>query len=264
MAGQQSEFERLQLQSLTWEPAGRRLLQQLGLGADRRAIDVGCGCLGWLRLLSEWVGAGGSVVGTDIDSAMLKAAEKFVSDEGLDNVQLVRDDIFDSRLSERAFDLVHARFQICPLGRGEEQLTFYRRIAAPDGRILLEDPDSGTWHFNPPAPALERLIGLIIEAFSAGGGEFDAGRSEAALLRAAGLEPSIRSEVLALPPGHPYLRVPLQFSVSLEPRLLKLISAPELDALRDAGEAELAEPGRWGTTWTLIQTWASVPAAPSD
>ena len=61
MAGQLSELERLQLQSRVWEPAGERLLQVLGDGAGRRVVDVGCGCLGWLRILSRWVGDGGAV-----------------------------------------------------------------------------------------------------------------------------------------------------------------------------------------------------------
>ena len=46
MAGQMSELDRLQLQSRVWEPAGQRLLDWLGVGAGRRALDVGCGCLG--------------------------------------------------------------------------------------------------------------------------------------------------------------------------------------------------------------------------
>ena len=61
--------------------------------------------------------------------------------------------------------------------------------------------------------------------------------------------------MLALKPGHPYLRLPLQFSVALQSRLLETLSEDELDSLRREAEAELAEPGRWGTTFTLIQTW---------
>ena len=41
------------------------------------------------------------------------------------------------------------------------------RLARPGGTIVLEDPDTGSWHYNPPAPALERLIELIEEAFLA-------------------------------------------------------------------------------------------------
>ena len=51
-AGQGSELRRLQLQSQVWEPGGRRLLQETGGGRGARALAVGCGVLGWLRVLS--------------------------------------------------------------------------------------------------------------------------------------------------------------------------------------------------------------------
>ena len=62
LAGQPTELERLQLQSRVWEPAGRALLAQLPDGTGQRALDLGCGVMGWLRILSEWVGTNGSVV----------------------------------------------------------------------------------------------------------------------------------------------------------------------------------------------------------
>jgi hypothetical protein len=52
--------------------------------------------------------------------------------------------------------------------------------------------------------------------------------------------------------------MPLQFSVALEARLLEKLSEDELATLRRDAEAELAEPGRWGTTFTLIQSWGRV------
>ena len=64
---------------------------------------------------------------------------------------------------------------------------------------------------------------------------------------------------MALPPGHPYLRLPLQFATALEERLLSLVSADELEKLRKEGEAELDEPGRWGTTFMLLQSWGRRP-----
>ena len=51
LAGQPSELERLQLQSRVWEPSGRQLLATFGEGSGLRALDVGCGALGWLRIL---------------------------------------------------------------------------------------------------------------------------------------------------------------------------------------------------------------------
>lgn len=116
LAGQQSEEQRLRPQSEVWEPAGQRLLDRLGGGDGRRALDVGCGCLGWLRLLARWTG-GGQVTGADTDPRMLELAAQFTAAEQLTGVELVRDDLFDSRLPAASFDLVHARFQITPLGR---------------------------------------------------------------------------------------------------------------------------------------------------
>jgi SAM-dependent methyltransferase len=260
LAGQASELERLQLQSRIWEPSGGRLLEEIGDGRGSRALDVGCGVLGWLRLLSEWVGPDGEVTGTDMDEAMLGAANRFVTDEGLGNVGLVKDDLFASNLEPHAFDLVHARFEIAPLGRPHEQMETYLRLARPGGSIVLEDPDPSTWHFNPPARALERLIELIIEAFRRSGGDFSAGRHHLQLLHDHGIDGSVRAEVIALPPGHPYLRLPLQFATALEERLLSLVTASELRELRTEGEAELQEPGRWGTTFTLVQCWGRSPA----
>ena len=166
LAGLASERERLQLQSRVWEPSGRRLLKQIGDGRGARAADIGCGVMGWLRLLSEWVGPDGGVVGIDIDDAMLAAARRFVADAGLGNVVLRNDDLFAVRLEPTSFDLVHARFQLTPLGRGHEQMETYLRLLRPGGTVVLEDPDWGSWHFNRPARACQKLIAFICEAFA--------------------------------------------------------------------------------------------------
>jgi SAM-dependent methyltransferase len=254
LANQPSELERLRLQSRVWEPTGRQLLSKIGSGSGRRALDVGCGAMGWLRILGEWVGPSGQVVGTDLDERLLNAARSFLEAEGISNVELVVDDLFESKLEPQSFDLVHARYQIAPLGRGPEQVASYRRLVRPGGSLVLEEWDLGSWHFNPPAPAGERLIRLLSEIFAALGGE--AGRGLPELLREVGVEePEIDAQVIALEPGHPYLRLPLQFSAALESRLLEALSEDELASLRREAETELAEPGRWGTTFTLIQSW---------
>lgn len=255
LSGQTSELERLQLQSRVWEPAGRELLTTLTAPRNARALDVGCGVMGWLRVLNEWVGTGGSVVGTDIDDKMLSMARDFAATEHLDKVSCVRDDLFDTHLEPESFDLVHARFQIAPLGRPSEQLAVYRKLLRPGGMLILEDPDSGSWHFNPPAPTAERLIALIKEAFVAVGGDFDAGRKQRDRLAELGLGAEVRTHVIALPPGHPYLRLPVQFATALRARVEPLLSGASLEALLQEAEREIAA-GRWGTTFTLVQTWA--------
>ena len=197
LANQPSELERLQLQSRVWEPTGRQLLSKLGSGSGGRALDVGCGGLGWLRILSEWVGPSGQVIGGDIDESLLDAARSFLEAEGISNVELVVDDLFDSKLEPQSFDLVHARYLIAPLGRGPEQVASHQRLVKPGGSLVLEEWDLGSWHFNPPAPAAERLIRLLSEIFASLGGE--AGRGLPELLREIGVkEPEIDAHVIAL------------------------------------------------------------------
>ena len=181
LADQPSELERLQLQSRVWEPAGRQLLSKVNGGSGSRALDVGCGALGWLRILSDWVGPSGQVVGGDVDQNLLNAARSFLETEGISNVELVVDDLFETKLKPKSFDLVHARYVIAPLGRGREQVAAHRRLVKPGGSLVLEEWDLGSWHFNPPAPAAERLIGLLSEIFAGLGGE--AGRGLPDLLR---------------------------------------------------------------------------------
>jgi SAM-dependent methyltransferase len=259
LADQAAERDRLRLQSRVWEPAGERLLARLGDGGGLRALEIGCGAMGWLRILSPWVGPAGDVLATDVDERMLAAAKELAAEDALGNVTLVRDDYFASTLPAASFDLVHLRFQVAPLGRGPEQVAIAGRLAKPGGWVVLEDPDTGSWRENPLAPSAAHLRGLIVEAFGRAGGDFDAGRRLVEYLRGVGIEPDIAAECLALPPGHPYLQLTAQFATSLRARLLALVEEPELDRLIEAARAELADPGRWGTTFTLVQAWGRVP-----
>lgn len=259
LAGQTTELERLRLQSRVWEPAARALLAELPRGSARNVLEVGCGAMGWLRVLSTWVGPGGNVVGSDVDDKMLAGARQFVESEGLANVTLVKDDLFKSELAPGSFDLVHSRFQIAPLGRAVEQLTAYKRLVRPGGILVLEDPDMASWRVNPDAPAVRELIALVERGFHAAGGNFNSGRELPFLMRNAGMEPRLMAQIVALEPGHPYLRLPLQFAASLRPRLEALMPPLELDALVKRADAELSRNGTWGTTFTLVQAYASFP-----
>ena len=255
LAGQLSEIERLRLQSRVWEPAGERLLTSLGAGSGQRVLEVGCGVMGWLGCLSRWVGERGVVIGTDIANHLLDAARLFCAESRLPNVTLLQDDFFATQLEGASFDLVHLRFQLCSIGRVPEQMAIASRLLKPGGRLILEDPDAGSWHENPVSAAAQRLRELIVEAFIRGGGDFSSGRRLPEYLRSVGIEPQMRVECLALEAGHPYLHLPVQFATSLKPRLLQLVDETELSRLTEQAASDLASPHRWGTTFTLVQAW---------
>lgn len=253
MGRKPSELERLRLQSQVWEPAGRRLLEEIGDGQGARVLDVGCGAMCWLRLLSQWVGSEGQVVGTDIDEAMLSSADGFVSEEELPNVALMKDDIFATDLEPGSFDLVHARFQLV-LGQASEQIATYLRLVRPGGTVVLEDVDPASWHCVPPAPAHDRLIPLIVEAFDSLGLDVPS-TTQLEMFRSSGIDPNVRTEVQAMPPGHPYGGLALQFAASLQEPMRSIVGVDELERLVKEAEAELLEPERWSVTFTLFQTW---------
>ena len=115
--------------------------------------------MGWLGLLSEWVGQDGEVVGTDIDDAMLSAAETIRGRRGP-----------RQRTAQKRRSLRHqagARILRTWCTRGSSSP---RRVVAttrwrptygcpaPGGTIVLEDPDWESWHFNPRAEACQKLI----------------------------------------------------------------------------------------------------------
>jgi ubiquinone/menaquinone biosynthesis C-methylase UbiE len=253
-----AEHDRLRLQSRVWEPAGRALTADLDLPLGARVLDVGCGALGWLRVLAERV-PDGVVVGTDVDPDLLAVAGEACDRAGYDHVRLVEDDLFHSSLPAGMFDLVHARFQLAPLGRPAEQLAAYRRLLKPGGILVVEEPDSRTWTYEPYARASASLIGRIAQAFRGAGGDLDAGRRLARHLENhLGLAPATRTHVLGLEADHPYLRLPLQLAASLEPQLRELLGADDLDDLLVAAAAEIDEPDRGGTTFTLVQSWARI------
>lgn len=259
-----TELDRLQLQSLVWEPTGRALLDQIGAGDGKRVIDVGCGALGWLRLLSDWVGPDGEVVGTDIDDAMLNAAGQFVASAGLGNVTLLRDDLFESELEPSSFDLVHARFLLGPLGRVHEQMDAYLRLVRPGGTVVSEELDYMSWHFVPTAPSVgidldtpheSQLLFLVREAMRRGGGEPETFAAQLQAFRKAGVEPHVRTDVQALPPGHPYASLPIEFATALGGLIKTFTDPDEFESILERARAELSDPDRWGLTFTLTQCW---------
>ena len=100
----------------------------------------------------------------------------------------------------------------------------YCLLARLGGIVALEDWDKGSRHYNPPAPALDKRIMLIDQAFSRVS-ELDGGRTHLGLFTSVGIEAHLHAGVLALPAGHPYLRLPIQMTTSLAPRRQDLVSA---------------------------------------
>ncbi len=255
------ELDRLRLQALVWEPDAEALFREIPVHPGWACLDVGCGAAGVLRPLSRAVGPAGSVLGIDVDPMLLSAAGEFVDENRLSNVSLARADVFASPLRD-TFDLVHARFVFAPIGREDQLLSRCADLCRPGGVLVIEEPVASCWTLLPTSAAFDRLKAVILEAFEAGGGDFNAGHRTHAMLRAAGFENvNVRASVQALAHDHPYLRLPLQFATSLRARILesRILAEPELDALLREVEAAIAAPGVAGLTFAITQVWGTKP-----
>ena len=136
------------------------------------------------------------------------------------------------------------------------------RLTKPGGIIAIEEPDSAAWRCYQPSDAWDRLKEAILEAFRRGGGDFDAGRRTHMMLRDRGTEDlRVRAAVVALAPGHPYLRLPIQFATSLRSRILDagLMTKPELDEVLVECEKVAGHPQTTGVTFVVTQVWGRKP-----
>jgi SAM-dependent methyltransferase len=263
------ELERLQLQARVWEPAATALLAEIGLNPGERALDLGAGAMGIVRPLSKAVGTSGRVVAVDNDATQLSALKRWVQNEGLSNVDIVNADAFSTGLPAGTFDIVHVRFLFAPVGRDGELLAEMRRLVRPGGVLAIQEPNSSCWDFYPRHAAFTELKALILAAFRAAGGDFDAGRRTAGLLENIGCTSvETRAHVHVLGAGHPYRRLPVQFAQSLRPRILSsgLASAARLEELIASCESLAADPACRMTTFLVTQAWGRFPSAaqPSD
>lgn len=263
LAGGAAELERLRLQARVLEPDAEQMLDEIGVAAGWRCIDLGCGGMGILGPLSRRVGNNGVVVGVDMDEKQLAAARQYVAENGLTNVFIDRQDAYATAQPCQSFDFVHVRFVFAPAGHDESLLSEMLALAKPGGVIVIQEPDASSWTCYPSSPAWGRLKQVILEAFRLGGGDFNVGQRTYAMLREAGLQDvHIRSSVIALQGTHPYKRTPVQFAVSLRKRILEndLISEADLDRLSAEVEAIAADPETVVVNFLLNQVWGRKPA----
>jgi len=100
---------RLDLLARTMAPNTEALLARAGLRAGMRCIDLGCGGGHVSRYLAGRVGAGGFVVGVDVDEVKLEAARTESAQAGLTQLEFRAGNV-TSWTEPATYDLVYGRF----------------------------------------------------------------------------------------------------------------------------------------------------------
>ena len=86
LGGTSTERDCLLDQAEQYEPTANWLLDQIGVQPGWRAVDIGCGPIGILNLLSQRVGPSGAVIGLEREPRFVDMARAEIAKRGLGNV----------------------------------------------------------------------------------------------------------------------------------------------------------------------------------
>jgi SAM-dependent methyltransferase len=147
-----SEHARLLAQCEIHRPEAEWLFERLEISLGQRVLDVGCGPLGVLDVLSARVGPSGEVVGLDNEPRMIEFAERSIAQRGLSNVTLVRADAASTGLPDDYFDLAHERLLLVNMPVPQAVVAEMIRVVRPGGWIAVENADFTGWSCEPRTP----------------------------------------------------------------------------------------------------------------
>jgi SAM-dependent methyltransferase len=149
-------------------PCARQLLELAAVRPGERVLDVACGTGIVARGAAAEVGAGGSVVGTDLNEGMLEVARE-VTAGAPGGIEWRVADAAALPLPDAAFDLVCCQQGLQYFPDRPMALREMHRVLAPGGRVVL-----GVWRAVGHQPVFAALVDAL---------ERHAGPEAAALMR---------------------------------------------------------------------------------
>ena len=258
IAGGRSGKERLDLLSEAMRATTLGLLDEAGLTAGDRCLDVGCGG-GHVALdMGRIVGPGGSVLGIDFDPHVLELARLDAQSAGAGNVAF---ETGDARAYDGGpFSFIHARFLLSHVSEPDMVFARLKTLLAPGGRIAVEDIDMSGSFCHPPDPSQDRFEALYTEAVRRGGGDADLGRRLPAVALAAGLADAnwrVFQPVYASGPEKRLTAVTMEMirSAVLRHRLAR---EDEIDLLVSRLRAFADDPSSLVALPRMVQVWGAI------
>jgi ubiquinone/menaquinone biosynthesis C-methylase UbiE len=180
--------DRLTLLDGAYGPGTRRVLEEAGLRAGMRVVDLGCGIGSVATWMARQVGAGGSVVGVDFSGEQLEKARERARVAGLTNVEYVEASVYATGLARGSFDLAYCRVVLKHLDRPEDALREMRELLRPGGTIVCEEAVLDTSACEPPSDAHRRLQSISWEMFARMGCQWQVARHLFRLMLSVGFE----------------------------------------------------------------------------
>jgi ubiquinone/menaquinone biosynthesis C-methylase UbiE len=243
----------------------RRFLEEAGLSQGMKVLDIGCGAGDVSVLAAEIVGPSGSIVGIDLNGAILDTARARVSEGELTNVTFQQARIPDGLKDVAAdFDALVGRRVLCYIPSPHEALQALLAHMPSGGIVAFSEVDWTVWSQNsfPLSPAFDEVWGWIYKAFEAGGNEMAMGTKLYQVFVDSGLpEPTMRAEAGIGPASA--LNFPLTLLRSVRETILRegIASAEdtEPEAVRARLTKELTATKSVITGGFEVRAWATKP-----
>jgi SAM-dependent methyltransferase len=257
-----AEQERLERQADELADESAWLFDQIGVREGWRVVEIGCGPRGCLGLLSQRVGATGSVVGVERNAEQVERARQFVADSASTNVDVRHADARGTDLPAATFDLATARLVLVNVPQPEQLVAEMVRLVRPGGIVALHESDSTTQRCDPPHAAQTRLLEVLNAYAEMNGIDRCIGPRVPRMLRESGLvEVRVNPLVHVYPPDHGRRMLLLEFVENARPGILakNLIEEVELDELTTALRRHLEDPRTLVVSSLFIQAWGRTP-----
>jgi SAM-dependent methyltransferase len=254
----QAEQERLQRQAEQLAADSIRLFDEIGSLTGARVLEIGCGPLGCLELLSERVGPSGTVVGIELSDDAVQLAKKNLSERKIKNVEVLGGNARSAGLPYESFDLVTSRLVLVNVPAPEQIISEAIALARPGGVVAFHEVDWEAMICEPLVKEWSRLIALFLTVADKNGSDFYIGRRLPRLLREAGINDlQVYPIVHFHPIGDPRRMLLLDFAGNFKDRILelRLIEESEFEALQKALEAHLSDPTTAVFIGPYVQAW---------
>lgn len=258
------EMRRLQKQAALWQPTTRRFLEDVGIMAGMKVLDVGAGAGDVTLLLAEKVGPGGQVIAVDSNPAILDIAWRRVEAAAFMNVSFVHGDITGMEFAVD-FDAIVGRFILQHLSDPVAVLARLARSLRSEGSIGFQELDQTRVSYSqPPATLYDQAFFWIREAVSRAGIDSQLGMRLYGLFLDAGLPaPQMCGEaVVGAGPDWIGYEVIVGTVRSLLPLILKFGIATEqevgIDTLTARLQEEMVSQRSVGRGPDVISAWTRV------
>jgi ubiquinone/menaquinone biosynthesis C-methylase UbiE len=189
-----AEYARLTLQAELLKPMTRRMFEDAGITKGMRVLDLGSGAGDVCLLLGEMVGAGGAVIGLDVDADAIEHARARAAEAGAGHVRFEHSD-FTHYVPAEPVDAIVGRLVLCYQTDPAVPLAALRRHLRPGGVVAFQEP----WMMPPMGPdsVMKRVTTCMVETFRRCGTQLDLGPRLHRVFASAGLaQPEMRFEIL--------------------------------------------------------------------